>query len=329
MSDILKILVVNPRVAERIREYLPEDIEVLMPVEGSDSELVELAKDVEVILATRLSPEVVEAAGNLKLVQKTGAGVDDMPFQALGNDVFIANTSGSNPIPIAEGAVALVLALAKQIVPKHLEFRKSRTWVHGVLLNGKKAGIIGYGSIGREVGKRLKAFGMDLMGIKRTPDEELRKTDGLKFLGVEKDLEYVLKESDFVVVTAPLTPETRGMIGRNELKAMKPTAYLVNVARAALVQEEPLYIALKEGQIAGAAIDVWWTPHWWDPLWNIEGRDAAEHPFWDLENVICTSHNIGFTDSRSDAGIKIMVENILRTRDGKPPINQVNKKLQY
>ncbi|NIU81967.1 MAG: hypothetical protein GWN31_00480, partial [Candidatus Thorarchaeota archaeon] len=77
------------------------------------------------------------------------------------------------------------------------------------------------------------------------------------------------------------------------------------------------------------AIDVWWTPHWWDPLWNIEGRDAAEHPFWDLENVICTSHNIGFTDSRSDAGIKIMVENILRTRDGKPPINQVNKKLQY
>ncbi len=329
MTDILRILVVNPRLAERIREYLPDDIEVLKPVEGSDSELIELVKDVEVILATRLSPEVVEAAENLKLVQKTGAGVDDMPFQALGNDVFIANTSGSNPVPLAEGAVALVLSLAKQIVPKHLEFRKSRTWIRGVLLKGKKAGIIGYGSIGREVGKRLKAFGMEVMGIKRTPDEELRIVDGLKFLGVRKDLDFVLRESDFVVVTAPLTPETRGMIGRDELRAMKPTAYLVNVARAALVQEESLYIALKEGQIAGAAIDVWWTPHWWDPLWNIEGRDAAEHPFWDLENVICTSHNIGFTDSRSYAGIKIMVENILKTRNGEPPINQVSKKLQY
>lgn len=325
----MRILVVNPRLAERVREYLPEDIEVLKPVEGSDSELIELAKDVEVILATRLSPEVVEAAESLKLVQKTGAGVDDMPFQALGKDVYIANTSGSNPVPLAEGAVALVLALAKQIVPKHLEFRKSRTHIQGVLLKGKKAGIIGYGSIGREVGKRLKAFGMEVMGIKRTPDEELRKLDGLEFLGVEKDLDYVLRESDFVIVTAPLTPETRGMIGRDELKAMKTTAYLVNVARAALVQEEPLYKALKEGQIAGAAIDVWWTPHWWDPLWNLEGKDASEQPFWDLENVICTSHNIGFTDMRSDTGIKIMVENVLRTRDGKPPINQVSKQLRY
>ena len=215
---------VSPRLAERIREYLPEDIEVLRPVEGSDSELIELAKDVEVILATRLSPEVVKAAENLKLVQKTGAGVDDMPFQALDNNFYIANTSGSNPFPLAEGAVALVLALAKKIVPKHLEFRKSRTRIHGVLLKGKTVGIVGYGSIGREVGNRLKAFGMELMGIKRTPDEELRKVDGLKFLGVERDLDYVLRESDFVVVTAPLTPETRGMIGRSELGAMKPTA---------------------------------------------------------------------------------------------------------
>lgn len=325
----MKILVVNQRLAERIRDYLPEDIEILKPVKGTDDELKELVQNVEVILATRLSPEVVEASQNLKLVQKTGAGVDDMPFKALGTHVLMANTSGANPAPLAEGAVALVLALAKQIVPKHIGFRKNRSRIRGVLLKGKKAGIIGYGSIGKEVGKRLKAFEMDVLGIKKTPDEKLRQENSLEFLGTHKDLHHVLNESDFVIITAPLTPETRGMIGQEELKNMKPTAYLINVARAALIQEEPLYTALKERLIAGAAIDVWWTPHWWDPLWNVEGRDAANYPFWDLDNVICTPHNIGFTDSRSDAGINIMVENILRIRDGKPPINQVNKELQY
>jgi D-3-phosphoglycerate dehydrogenase len=325
---LLKILVVIPSIADRIREYLPEDIQILKPVEGSDDELITLARDVEVILASRLSPEVVEAAPKLRLLQKTGAGVDDLPIEALGKDVFIANTSGTNPVPLAEGAVALVLALAKQIVPKHQLFRKKRL-MNGVLLQGKKAGIIGYGSIGREVGKRLQAFGMEILGIKRTHDETMRQDMGLEFLGTPEDLPCVLKESDFVIITAPLTPETRGMIGEEELKLMKLTACIINVARASLIQEEPLYRALHKGVIAGAAIDVWWTPHFWDPLWNPEGKDAAEHPFWDLDNIICTTHNLAVSDSRSDSGIKIMAENILRIRAGKPPINQVDKEFRY
>ena len=325
----MKILVVNPRLAERIRGHLPGDIDVLSPEVGTDEELIELAGDVEVILATRLSPEVALAAPGLRLLQKTGAGVDDLPFDALGEGVWVANTSGSNPVPLAEGAVALVLALAKRIVQRHNGFRDGRDGVRGVGLKGKKAGILGLGSIGVEVARRLRAFEMDLLAVKRHPDSGVEEELGLQFLGGPGDLDRLLEESDFLVVTVPLTPETRGMIGERELRLMKPTSYLVNVARAAIVQEEPLYRALEEGWIAGAALDVWWRPHWWDPLWSPEGGDASDYPFWELPNVICTPHSIGSTDARSDAGIRIMVENIQRVKEGRPPVNLVDKELRY
>jgi phosphoglycerate dehydrogenase-like enzyme len=325
----LKILVVNPSLAERIRDHLPEDIEIVKPETGTDDELAGLAGDVEVIVATRLSPEVARVAFRLKLLQKTGAGVDDMPFDALREETWMANTSGSNPVPLAEGAVALVFALAKKVIQRHGSFMEGRGVGRGVMLSGKKAGIVGFGSIGREVGRMLQCMGMRVLAVKRSSDDELVEAMGLEFLGTPNDLIPVMSESDFVVVTAPLTPETRGMIGEEELRAMKPSAYIVNVARAALIQEEPLYRALNEGWIAGAAIDVWWTPHFWDPLWNEEGKPASLYPFWELPNVICTPHSIVSTDGRSDAGLKIMVENILRVRRGEPPINQVDKKLRY
>jgi len=325
----LKVLVVNPGLAERIRERMPGDVEVVAPEAGTDDEMARLAGDVEVIVATRLSPEVARAAPHMRLLQKTGAGVDDMPFDALREETWVANTSGSNPLPLAEGAVALVFALAKKVVQRHRSFMKGRSVGRGALLSGKKAGIVGYGSIGREVGRMLQCMGMGVLAVKRSRDDDLAAAMGLEFLGTPDDLIHVMSESDFVVVTAPLTPETRGMIGEEELRAMKPTAYIVNVARAALIEEEPLYRALTEGWIAGAALDVWWTPHFWDPLWNTDGKPASEYPFWELPNVVCTPHSIVSTDSRSDAGLNIMVENILRVKRGEPPINQVDKKLRY
>ena len=325
----MKILITNQRLAERIKNRLPEEIEVITPTVGDDEELASLASDVEVILSSRLSPEVASAAVNLKLLQKTGAGVDDMPIDALRPEAWVANTSGANPIPLAEGAVALVLALAKRVVQRHISFRQGRSTLRGVALKGKKAGIIGLGSIGKEVAKRLKAFEMEILAIKRHPNPELKETLGLEYLGGKEDLNKVMRDSDFLVVTVPLTPETRGMIGEKEIRIMKPTAHIVNVARAAIIQEEPLYRALEEKRIAGAAIDVWWKPHWWDPFWNPEKLDASKYPFWELPNVICTAHNIGSTDSQSEVSLEIMVDNIARIRDGKPPINQVDKRLKY
>lgn len=325
----MKVLVASPGLAKRLAEHLPEGIDLVYPEHGTDEEMVALAGDAEVIVSTRLSADVVRAAKQLKLLQKTGAGVDAMPFEALGEHVLVANTSGSNPVPLAEGAVALVLALAKKVVQRHNSFEQGRSGGPGVELRGKKAGILGLGSIGTEVAKRLRAFEMDILGIKRNPSEELREQLGLAFLGGPEDLHYFLSESDFVVITVPLTPETRGMIGEEELRAMKTTAYLVNVARAAIVQEEPLYRALTEGWIAGAGLDVWWVPHWWDPIWVPDGRGASEYAFWELPNVIATPHSIGSSDTRSDASLLVMAENIRRIAEGKPPVNQVDKRLQY
>ena len=118
------------------------------------------------------------------------------------------------------------------------------------------------------------------------------------------------------------------MIGERELRLMKKTSFIINVARAAIIQEEPLYKALKERRIAGAAIDVWWPPHWWDSRWNLLDI-KPRFPIWELPNVIATPHSIGITDTPSDAGLKIIAENITRIYQGKPPINQVDKKLQY
>jgi phosphoglycerate dehydrogenase-like enzyme len=127
----------------------------------------------------------------------------------------------------------------------------------------------------------------------------------------------------------PLTPDTEGMVGEHELSLMKEGSYVVSVARAMIIQEKPLYDALKSGKLAGAGIDVWWQPHFWDPLWNVGGKPASEYPYWELDNVICIAHQIGSSDSQSDASLKIMVENILRIREGKEPINLVDKNLRY
>lgn len=320
--------------ASALQDMIPNNIQIIIPKTESEEEQIRLVRDVEVILCVRLSAKVAQAAKRLRLIQKTGAGVDAIPFNVLREDVLVANTSGANPVPLAEGAVALVLALAKRIVQRHNGFppsgKETRERVRGVELRGKKVGIIGLGHIGVEVARLLKAFEMRILALKRNPSEALNTQLDLDFLGGPDNLDYLLRESDFVVVTVPLTPQTRGMIGERELRLMKPTAYLVNVARAAIIQEEPLYRALKEGWIAGAALDVWWPAHWWDPAWYTNGAPVpSKYPIWRLPNVIATPHNIGSTDTPSDASLCIIAENIRRIAEGKPPINQVDKNLQY
>lgn len=325
----MKVLVVNRGLAQRIKERLPKDIEVIYPETGTEEELLQLARDVEVIVSTKLSTLVAANAFKLKLLQKTGAGVDDMPFDTIKETTFIANTSGSNPLPLAEGAVALVLALSKRIVSRHNEFHQGRGTKKGVMFHGKTAGILGMGSIGTEVAKMLKGLGMKVIAIRRNRNEELRKILDIHWLGDKDDLDQLMRDSDFIIITIPLTPDTRGMIGEREIRQMKKGSYLVNVARAAIVQEKALYEALLDGHLEGVAIDVWWQPHFWDPIWNEEKKPASVYPFWELDNVICTAHNIASTDNRSDVSLEIIVENIIRTREGRPPINQVSKQLRY
>ncbi|MFW9880268.1 MAG: NAD(P)-dependent oxidoreductase [Candidatus Thorarchaeota archaeon] len=329
----MKVLVVSSYLSNLIakqKDLLPENLDLIIPEKGTDEELKHLARDVEIIVCTHLSASVVKNAKKLKLIQKTGAGVDALPFDVIGDDIFVANTSGANPVPLAEGAISLLLALAKRVVERHNLFPdidRSR----GTELRGKKVGIIGLGHIGIEIAKRLQAFEMKILALKRRKSIELQNKMNLEFLGDPKNLDYVLSGSDFIVITVPLTPKTRGMIGKREIGLMKPSAYLINVARAAIIEEKALYFALKEKKIAGAALDVWWVPHWWDPKWSPELNMPSKYPFWELSNVIATPHNIGFADytSFSEQALRIITENIGRTVNGKPPINQVDKKHQY
>ena len=172
---------------------------------------------------------------------------------------------------------------------------------------------------------------MKILAIKRRKSIDFQTEVKLEFLGGPEDLDYVFSESDFIVVIVPLTPATRGMIGEREIGLMKPSAYLINVARAAIIEEKALYFALKENRIAGAALDVWWIPHWWDPKWNPEIDKPSRYPFWELSNVIATPHNIGYADFTrfSEEPLKIIAKNIDNIAKGKPPINQVDKEHQY
>ena len=329
----MKVLVVHSYLSDWIAkqtDLLPDNIELIVPEKGTEEELIRLARDVEIIVCTRLSAAVVKEAKNLKLIQKTGAGVDTLPFDAIGDEVFVANTSGANPVPLAEGTISLLLALAKRVVQRHKAFPNiDRN--RGIELREKKVGIIGLGSIGIEIAKRLQAFEMKILGIRRRKSEDLKNSMNLDFLGDPDDLDYVLSESDFIIISVPLTPMTRGMIGERELRLMKPTAYVINIARAAIIEEKAFYLALKENRIAGAAIDVWWIPHWWDPKWKPEVDKPSRYPIWELPNVIATPHSIGSAEITRFSGksIKIIAENISNIAKGKSPINQVDKEHQY
>jgi len=333
----MKVLVALPPVllseaqsmTSMFKGVVPDDVQIIVPATGTEEELVRLAADVEVIICLALSKKVAQAAKNLKLIQKIGAGVDNIPFDTLRDDVAVANTSGANPTPLAEGAVALVLALAKQIVRRNNLFPKlDGATMTGVELRGKTVGVLGLGHVGTEVARLLKAFEVKIYAVKRDPKEVSKLKVTPDFLGGPADLDYVLSSSDFVVVTLPLTPETRGLIGERELHLMKPTSYLVNVGRGPIIQEEPLYRALKEGWIAGAALDVWWSEPWWVENQNPGGL-ATEIDISKLPNVIATPHNVASTDSGVDDELRVVAENIRRVAEGKPAINQVNKKLQY
>ncbi len=329
----MKVLIIRPTIAEWLTNQeglLNKDVELIVPKEGTDEEIIELAKNAEIIVCTRLPAEAASVAKNLKLIQKTGAGVDAIPFETIRENVFVANTSGANPVPMAEGAIALLISLSKRVVQRHNLF-PDRSRERGTELRGKNLAVIGFGSIGIEIAKRMQAFEMKILAIKRKPDEKLRKELNLDFLGGEDDLDYVMKEADFIVLSLPLTPGTRGIIGEHEIRLMKPTAFIVNIGRAALIQEEPLYQALKENRIAGAGLDVWWIPHWWDPIWTPDDDKPSHFPIWELPNVIATPHNIGFNERTafSNNSLKIIAENINRLVERKEPINQVDKKHQY
>ena len=297
----LKVLLPGHEIAickkEKVRETL-EGVQVIIPAHA------------------RIDEEVVKR-GAFVLIQQFGVGLDSVDIDAATkHGVYVANvpSKGSgNSASVAEQAIFLMIALAR----RYPQCQKSVSAgivgdPIGKALAGKTVGIIGLGNVGQDLVKRLKGFEVRLIGIEKESSESLRKELDLEFLGVREDLDYFLKASDFVVLCAILTEETRNIIGKNELQKMKPTSFLVNVARGGLINKEALGWALKEGVIAGAGLDVFWE----EP---IDPNDSLFN-----YNVIATPHIAGVTDISYDGVAKAVVENIKRIERGEPLLNCIN-----
>ena len=219
----------------------------------------------------------------VSFIQLLSAGADHMPFADLPPHLLVASNPGAYAAPMAEHVMAMTLALAKRLLVEDQKLRNGEfdQFTPNRLLAGMTAGILGFGGIGRATARLMRAFGMRIYAINSSGTSP-EPTD---FLGTLRDLEHVLRKSDVVVISLPLTKATRGLIGKEQLAWMKPDAILVNVARGAIIDEEALYSHVKSQPNFLVGIDAWWT----EPF--LHGTFRMEYPFLDLPNVLGSPHN--------------------------------------
>jgi D-3-phosphoglycerate dehydrogenase len=231
-----------PHATTILKRYLPNECR-LQIIDGQKP-LIDQVGEVEVLIPAMatITREIMEAAPKLKLIQQFGVGLEGVDIKAATElGIYVANVQGMNAISVAEHALFLMLALARKtpLASKAFQDRRIGEPV-GLELYGKTLGIIGLGRSGTELAKMAKGLGMRVVAIKRVPDPELAGQLGLDFLGGPEDLDTILQKADFVSIHAPLTNETRKLIGAKELKRMKRNAYLINTARGPIVDKKAL-----------------------------------------------------------------------------------------
>ena len=266
------------------------------------------------------SPAVESAwprCGSLKWIHIAAAGVDSLMFDDLvDSDVIVTNSRGVFDRPIAEFVLAQILAFAKDS-ERSRALQHSKVWQHRETerIDGAHAMIVGTGAIGRAIASLLAAVGMSISGVGRTAREGDRDFGTVH---ASADLTSEVAQADYLVLVAPLTDQTRGMIDDSVLAAMKPGARIVNVGRGELLDTEALLAHLATGHIAGAALDVFET----EPL-------SADHPLWTAENVIVTPHMSGDASGWKLRLAELFADNAHRYFRGEPLLNVVDKKLGF
>lgn len=291
--------------------------------------------EAEVLYAFQFPSNVLDLAPRLRWVQLHSAGANHLLGSSLmDSDLAITTVSGIHATPIAEYVFASMLAHRWQ-VPMWTRCQREREWPSGRWrlytrpeLRESTLGILGYGSIGREVGRLGHAFGMRVLAIRRSAGRadqghvvgdtgDLAGTIPQRFYPPQA-LHDMLAECDYVIIALPLTPETVHLIGEAELRAMKQSAYLVNIARGPIVDERALIQALREGWIAGAGLDVFEE----EPL-------PPDSSLWDMENVLISPHVAGFTPRYDERAVALFAENLSRYLAGAPLLNLVDKARGY
>jgi phosphoglycerate dehydrogenase-like enzyme len=307
-------------VADRVRARLRVPCEIIL---GEEREVLSRLADVDVLVGMAFTREMAAAAPRLRLVQVPGAGLDRIDRGALGPDTALANAYGHD-VGIAEYVIGAMLALARDLVRLDANLRRGQwdsVWSGAPVplwpeLAGKTLGILGYGRIGQAVARRALALDMDVLATRRDPAGS--DPNALGFVRGPEALEEVLGRSDYVAITLALTPDTRGLLDARRLALMKPTAALINVARAEIVDEDALYASLSEGTIRAAALDVWYRyPSGGAPTY------PGHRPFHALPNVLMTPHVSGWTEGMMESRAAVIAENIHRVARGEAPVNQV------
>ncbi len=283
---------------------------------GSMEEAVAKAVEAEVIQAGNWSDELWQSAPKLRWVQSGGAGVEDyMTPGFIASPIVLTNAQGIYAIPIADHVMAFILHFSRQF--NHLLRRQVKhewaDWGEHEMdeLKGKTLGIVGLGGIGSEVAKRAKAFDMRVIATRRRPERPSADVDEAR--GAEA-LPWLLGESDYVALCTALTSETRHLIGAEQLRLMKPTAYLMNVGRGGLIDEGALVEALNGGEMAGAGLDVFEE----EPL-------PADSPLWDRPEVMITPHRAGDSRRSQERFMDLFCENLRRYVAGEALLNVVDK----
>ncbi|MFO7152586.1 MAG: D-2-hydroxyacid dehydrogenase [Bacillota bacterium] len=266
--------------------------------------------------AMNIERRFIEAAEKLKWIQALSAGVDGLAFDLVRQKgITVTNTSGIHKVPIAEMVFGYMLMFARGL-NRFFGQQKNKVWdksIRTAELFEKTLGVVGTGNIGNEIARLGKAFGMKVLGLNssgRIPADCPGLYD--EIYGINSLFE-LLSNSDFVVCALPLTPETHHLFKEEQFKAMKPSAYFINIARGAVVDERALERALAEGWIAGAALDVFER----EPL-------PSESPLWEMPNVIVTPHVAGSSNRYMERAMKVVNENLQRYLKGEPLINVVD-----
>ena len=298
---------------DEIRSAAPGfQVRYLEDAAGIESEI----KDAEIVVGLKLGPTALARAKALRWFHSWGAGVSGMLYPELvASPVVVTCSKGNGGVPLAEHAIMLMLMLSRE-APYHLRSQSEKRWdtrFHGEL-NNMTVGIIGLGHCGADLAQKCKAFHMRVVGLRRS----MKPCANVDELFTRERLHDLLAQSDFVVVTAPLTEETRGMLGEDELRIMKPSSYIVVVSRGAIVQEEPLLRALNEGWVGGAGLDA----HSAEPL-------PPDSPFWAAKNTIITPHCGALSNGMRVRTLDIFIDNLRRYVRGEPLRNIVDKRVGY
>jgi phosphoglycerate dehydrogenase-like enzyme len=258
-----------------------------------------------------LGLDALAQMNNCGLMQCLTAGIDYLPLDDLPDHIAVAYNAGAYAEPMAEHVAAMALSAAKRLAGEHRLMKQGEfnQFVTTKRVAGMTCGILGYGETGREVARLMRALGMKIQAINRSG-----KTDEpVDFIGTLDDVDRVLAASDVVVITLALTRATERLLRVEQLRAMKPDAILINVARGEIIDEDDLYAHLVANPAFTACLESWWI----EPVRH--GRFETAHPFLDLPNVIASPHNSAMTDGALIAAAERGAENVLRFLKGETP----------